>query len=425
MTKKALIIAGCFFSALAVVAQPQTREDLEKQKLQIKNEMAQLERLSKENDKAKQSASVAYKVASLKVSSQERMIETINKDIDILDNNIAGIQKDIRRYDRLLDTLKTEYARSMVYAYKNRNNYEFINFIFSAASFNDAMKRIAYLKSYRSYREMQGENILRTQELRRQRVEALGGVKIKKNAVLEDKSQEMDKLEKTKAEKDKYLAELKKQGKQLAIQYNAKKKQLTKVTNAINLAIKKAQDEAKKAAILAARASVKTTPVNPAPNPKSPKQPAAPKVSETFPLSPENEILNDKFENNRGRLPWPIQTGYILMGYGLSKLESGTDFVNPALSFGTEVGTPVKSVFNGVVSSVVGVDEMQVVIIQHGRYFTTYSNLSGVSVSKGQNVGAGQVIGRAAANDQGVGEVDFLLSNEKKNFDPEDWLKRR
>src|SRR5947199_5180171 len=122
----------------------------------------------------------------------------------------------------------------MVYVYTNRNNYEFLNLIYSAASFNDAMKRISYLKSYRSYREMQGENILRTQELRRQRVVALGGVKEKKNDVLEDKSKEMDQLEKQRAAKDKLLADLKKQGKQLTVQYNAKKKQLNIVTRSIN-----------------------------------------------------------------------------------------------------------------------------------------------------------------------------------------------
>ncbi|HMD00351.1 MAG TPA: peptidoglycan DD-metalloendopeptidase family protein, partial [Ferruginibacter sp.] len=323
------------------------------------------------------------------------------------------------------------YARSMVYAYMNRDNYEFLNFIFSASSFNDAIKRVTYLKSYRSYRQMQGENILRTQELRRERIEALGGVKEKKNSVLGDKNQEMVALEDQKQQKDKVLNDLKKQGKQLSAQYAAKKKQLGKVTNAIASAIKKAQDEARRKAIEdAKKLAAEKTPVKTTTNPtkavvSAPKK-VEPKQQQNFPLSAENEVLNEKFENNRGNLPWPVSKGYILMNFGPNKLPSGQAIVdNPGLSFGTDIGAPVMAVFNGTVTGVINVEEMQVVMIQHGRYFTSYSNLSNVSVSKGQTVTARQVIGRAMSNDDGVGEVDFIMSNERSNFDPERWLKSR
>ena len=71
------------------------------------------------------------------------------------------------------------------------------------------------------------------------------------------------------------------------------------------------------------------------------------------------------------------------------------------------------------------VDGMDVVIIQHGKYFTTYSNLSGVTVSKGQDVSTGQVIGRVAADIEGNGAVDFFLSTETSNVDPERWLHKK
>ncbi len=419
-----------FFSTFAA-AQPPTREELEKQRQQLKNDIEQTERMLNENKTKTRGTLGEYKVITNRVNLQERVIDNINRDIDLLDNNISGIQRDIHRYDRLLDTLKQEYAKSMVYAYKNRSNYDFLNFIFSAASFNDAIKRISYLKSYRNYREMQGENILRTQELRRQRIVALGGVKEKKSAVLEDKSQEMDKLEKQKQEKDKLLADLKKQGKQLNTQYAAKKKQLAKVSSAITAAIKKAQDEARKVALAeerarAAAAKLSTNPTTSTRPVTTTSKRAAPKEGTSVLLNQDNASLNEKFENNRGSLPWPVQKGYILMNFGPNKLPSGSAVVdNPGLSIGTDIGTPVKAVFNGTVSSVFNVDEMQVVIIQHGRYFTSYSNLTGVAVGKGQAVTSGQVLGKAMSNDDGIGEVDFIMSNEKSNIDPERWLKPR
>jgi len=420
-----------FFSAFAM-GQPPTREDLEKQRQQLKAEMEQMEHMMKDvNTKTKTTYSDA-KAISNKVNIQERVIDNINRDIDLLDNNIYGIQKDIHRYDRLLDTLKQEYAKSMVYAYKNRSNYDFLTFIFSAASFNDAIKRISYLKSYRNYREMQGENILRTQELRRQRIVALGGVKEKKSVVLEDKSKEMEKLEKQKQEKDRILADLKKQGKQLNAQYTAKKKQLSKVSNAILAAINKARADAIAKAAAEERARLANAPktsTNPGTNPRTltpTTKRATAKESTSVLLNQDNASLNEKFENNRGSLPWPVQKGYILMNFGPNKLPSGNAIVdNPGLSIGTDIGTPVKAVFNGTVSSVVNVDEMQVVIIQHGRYFTTYSNLTGVTVGKGQTVTSGQVLGKAMSNDDGVGEVLFIMSVEKNNIDPERWLKAR
>jgi len=425
-----LFTAATFFLFSAFAAAQPTREELEKQRQQLKAEIEQTEHMLNENKTKTKGTYIEWKGITNKVNLQEKVIDNINRDIDLLDNNIYGIQKDIRRYDRLLDTLKQEYAKSMVYAYKNRSNYDFLSFIFSSASFNDAIKRVAYLKSYRNYREMQGENILRTQDLRKQRVEALGGVKEKKSVVLEDKSKEMDKLEKQKQEKDRILADLKKQGKQLNAQYAVKKKQLSKVSNAITAAINKARADAiakaaaeEKARLANAAKTNTATTTNPRTVTPTTKRPVKEQASVL--LNQDNVSLNEKLENNRGSLPWPVQKGYILMHFGINDLPSGAKVDNPGVNVGTDIGTPVKAVFSGTVSSVVNIDEMQVVILQHGRYFTTYSNLSGVTVSKGQTVSSGQVLGKAMSNDDGIGEVDFIMSNEKSNIDPERWLRPR
>ena len=137
----------------------------------------------------------------------------------------------------------------MVYAYKNRSNSDFLNFIFSASSFNDAIKRITYLKSYRTYREMQGENILRTQELLKERIDELSGNKKKKSVVLQTQSKELSVLESQQNEKNELLSKLKAQGKELNNQIAAKKKQMQKVSNAIAAAIKRAQDIARREAL--------------------------------------------------------------------------------------------------------------------------------------------------------------------------------
>ena len=412
------------FTANAVIAQPPTREELEKQRLELKKEIEQTEKLLNENKYKTKVNSSQLALINNKVNLQDRIIENINRDIDLLDNNIYTLQRDINRYDRILDTLKQEYAKSMIYAYKNRGNYDFLNFIFSAGSFNDAIKRIAYLKSYRSYREMQGQNILRTQELRRQRIETMGGVKQKKSIVLETKDKEMTALENQQKEKDRIVAELKKQGKQLNNQIAAKKKQMTKVDRAIAAAIKRAMDDARKAALVVKEKT--NTDVKTNVNLSKKTTTKIKKALDVSPLlNPENVVLNEKFINNKGSLPWPVDKGKMIMHFGRNQLESGVIVDMTGISVATEVGSSVKSIFDGLVFRVINIDDMQVVIIQHGKYFSTYSNLENVNVKTGQDVKTGQVIGKTAPNLDGVGEVDFYMNDERNNLDPERWLLRR
>jgi septal ring factor EnvC (AmiA/AmiB activator) len=114
------------------------------------------------------------------------------------------------------------------------------------------------------------------------------------------------------------------------------------------------------------------------------------------------------------------------MGYDRQRIaDIDIDVVNPGITIQSEVGSQVKAVFEGEVSSVTNIDNMQVVIIKHGRYFSTYSNLTGVNLSRGQQIRTGQVLGRVAPNDEGVGSIDLIISNERGNMNPESWLRRR
>jgi len=446
MTKFIFSILALLTMSMSVYAQPKSREELEKQRQQLKQEIEETEKLLNSNKAQTKENLLQYNLISKKVNLQDRVIDNINRDLNMLDNNMYLISKDVRRYDLLLDTLKQEYAKSMVYAYKNRSNYDFLNFIFSSASFNDAMKRISYLKSYRNFREMQGENIVRTQDLRKKRIQDLNGTKQEKNKVLEVQSKEMVLLETQRKEKDRVIAELKKQGKQLNKQIAAKQKQMQKVNTAIAAAIRAAQEEARKEAMAKAAAEkkrlkeeadriAKANAANASTDVKSnptkttitttPKPTPAPKAAESVLLNSENTALNASFEKNRGSLPWPLDRGVILMHYGANTLPSGTIMDVTSVTISSEIGTAVKAVFDGTVTAVKPIEDMIVVIVQHGRYFTTYSNLSGVTVQKGQSIRTGQTLGRVAANFDGIGAIDFYISNETNNYDPEKWLKRR
>ncbi len=431
------ILATTMFTLLMIVAMAQPdKEALERQRSQLRKEIEQTEKLLNANKAETRANTLQYKLITQKVNLQDRMIDNINRDLLRLNNNIHSIQKDVNKYSRILDTLKREYAKSMVYAYKNRSNYEFLNFIFSAASFNDAIRRVSYLKSYRNYREIQGENILRTQEMRRKRMEELGATKQNKNQALDVQNKELQVLAQQQKEKDRILSELQKQSKTLNKEIAAKQKQMKKVASAIAAAIKRAQDEARKEAMAKAAAEERRRLAEEKANASSsgttnPKTTTATKpksvkpVGESVLLNTENVALNASFERNKGSLPWPVDRGTVIMHWGTNKMPSGATIVVNSVTIASEIGTPVKSVFDGEVTAIQTVEDMQVVVIQHGRYFTTYSNLSGVSVHKGQKVSTGQSIGKVTADFDGVGAIDFYMSNEVANFNPESWLRRR
>jgi len=436
MTKIFFSIFLLSILSLNVFAQPATREELERQRNQLKKEIEETENLLNKNKVQTKENLLQYNLISKKVNLQDKVIDNINRDLDRLNNSMYLISRDIYRYDRLLDTLKQEYAKSMVYAYKNRSSYDFLNFIFSAGNFNDAIKRISYLKSYRNYREMQGENIRRTQNLRKNKIVDLKGTKEEKNKVLDVQSEEMAKLEVQQREKDRILSQLKKQGKQLNKQIAAKQKQIQKVNNAITAAIKRAQKEAIEKAVIEKERlraeelkNKKSTDINEGAKvkkeiPKKVEAKVTPKT-ESILLNADNTILNNNFEKNRGSLPWPLDRGLVLMHYGKNTLPSGTIMDVTSVTISSDIGSTVKSVFDGTVTAIQQVEDMMVVIIQHGRYFTTYSNLSNVVVKKGQEIKTGQSLGKVATNFDGIGAIDFYISNETSNYDPEKWLRRR
>jgi septal ring factor EnvC (AmiA/AmiB activator) len=437
MIKLVFVVLACFSFGAHSFAQSAGQQDLEKQRQQLKREIEETQELLDKNKKTTKENLGQLALLNRKLNLQGNVIENINKDINLLDNTISRSQKDVSRLQVLLDTLKQEYAKSMVYAYKNRSNSDFLNFIFSASSFNDAIKRITYLRSYRNYREMQGENILRTQQLLKDRIDELSGNKKKKSVVLQSQSKELSVLESQQQEKNQLVAKLKEQGKELNNQIAAKRKQMQKVSNAIAAAIKRAQDVARKEALAKAKEeksrrnaeAKRDIADNKAPANTVTKAiaPRTTKSSEPSVLlgSAEEVKLNANFIGNRGSLPWPVDKGYMIMRFGPQKLDIGVTVDNPGITIGSDIGTPVKALFDGEVSSVTNIDNMQLVVLKHGAYFTTYSNLSGVGVSRGQSIRTGQVLGKVAPNDEGTGSIDLIISNEKGNLNPEGWLRRR
>lgn len=153
-----------------------------------------------------------------------------------------------------------------------------------------------------------------------------------------------------------------------------------------------------------------------------PDTPKAPKFAER---SGTTELSAD-FVSNRGNLPWPVDRGQIVGKFGIGqhpvlKIEVNNDGVDIA----TNRGTNAKAVFDGEVTQVISIPGgNRTVLLRHGTYFTVYSNLSYVSVKKGDRVKRGQEIGRIYTDSNGDTILNFQVRNGSAKQNPETWLSR-
>jgi septal ring factor EnvC (AmiA/AmiB activator) len=422
-----IIIFGFFLLILTSVVNGQTKEELEKRRKEIQQEIASLQKAQSDISKDKKLSLSELKLLENKLRSRYAVIENLNDEMDLIDNTIFSNNREIYRLQKQLDTLKQQYSRTIEYAYKNRSSYDMLNFIFTATSFNDAVKRATYLKSYRKYRHEQVDNINRTQKEVSDRIALLTLNKQDKSKVIEEQNQQKKLLESEKNEKNQFVAKLKVKEKEIEKEVAAKKKIEKSLQNSIAAIIKREIEAAKRKAEEDAKKAAAANVATPATKPATTNTPAATaRKTNVLENTPEVTKVSVGFENNRGNLPWPVDKATITSSFGRQRIE-GTKIEedNSGITIQTVSGAPVKAVFEGVVTTVYDVAGSQTVTIKHGKYFTTYFNMSSVSVSKGTKVTMGQVIGRAGENFDGEGEIVFMVNEELRFINPELWLKRK
>ncbi|MBC9933904.1 murein hydrolase activator EnvC family protein [Chitinophaga qingshengii] len=481
---KKIIPLVCFIWLLPAILvaqntgqQQPTRDELERRKKELQKEIEEANAQLKDTKKSTRESLGQLRALRDKITLRTRLINNINEEINFINGDINTAARDVKTLQKDLDTLKAQYAQLIVYAYKNRSSYDMLNFVFSAQSFNDAVKRFQYLKQYREYRRRQADNIVSTQEQLNQKIQSLEGQRVKRADALKTEQEQRATLEQDKKEKDEVLTKLKGREKELVADINQRNKDAQKVQAAIRAVIRreieearrkameeeaarrkaaeekrKREEEARKAALAAAEKAradaaaannnnaannppaAKPTPP-PAATPEPPKptpvpeKPAPTRSENVLEATPEALALSESFEANRGKLPWPVDAGNIIEHFGIHQHAVMEHITVPSdgIVIATTKGGAVKSIFDGEVKSVVVMPGSgYVIIIRHGQYFTTYVRLQTTRVKKGDMVKTGQVIGTASVNDiENTGEVELQIWKGVTKQNPEQWIRRR
>ena len=443
----------CLLLSVAAIGQKQVQYSSTKEELQVKSkalqaEIAETQRQLDDIKNNKKATMGQLRILQNKLAQRQSLIANINDELGDIDNDIRNSSKDIGALKQKLEQLKIRYAQSIRYAYETRSSYDMLAFLFSSADFNDAMRRMKYLKRFREFRKEQVEQIRTTEAQLQHKIGTLNSEKAQKDELLNSQVKQKQVLVAETTENQQAVEALKGKEKELAKKIEENKRVQARVNKAIQdyisreleAASRKAAEEAKKKSAADAKlhpngegtkntsGTSGKTPVagTVSPRVKQPKPVIEPEL-----LTPTEAALANDFAGNQGRLYWPVEKGYISGHFGVHPNPLYKDIIedNNGVDIQTSENAPVRAVFEGVVDKVFSVTgSQQIVMIKHGNFITVYNGLASVSVREGQHVSLKQQIGIVGKNDEDLPTINFQIwktvKTSKVKLNPESWISK-
>lgn len=386
-----LILAGILLFPLTGL--PQSKEELQKEKRQAQKQIELTNKLLNETRKGRKKSYNELLLLKKRISSRQELIDEINWEIDTIDQHISENQKVIDALKKDIEKLKERYAHMVRYAYKTKSSTNRLLFILAAEDFNQAYKRLAYLKDLAKFRREQADAIISMKASIEKQNEKMKENRKEKENLLKELGVEKEKLYHEKEEQNSVVKNLRKKEEQLEEKRKEQKRRAEQLQKEIEKLI---AAEAKK------------------------------NSGSSYSLTPEEKIISTKFGNNKGRLPWPVKSGVITSKFGRHPhpVIKGVHVNNNGVDIATSEGSTVRTLFDGEVRKVFNVPGYQnAVIIRHGSYLTTYTHLENVYVTVGDKVKAKQSIGTVHTNNQeGETVVHVEIWYGQKKLNPEQWL---
>lgn len=426
--KSTIVIIAFLLCSTLNWAQISKQQELEARKEKIINAILQYNGLLNIEKKKEKSVLTEIKEKNARIKLSQSLITTNETQVKYIANDISKNQNLIKSLTKELEILKADYAGMIVKAYKSRSQSSRVMFILSSQNFYQAYKRIQYMKQYAGFRKSQAEEIKIKQQKLNQAIVALKSKKEQREKVITQTAKEKEELEKQKQEKEKLVKVIQKDKKKYTAEIDKKEKekrdidrQIKKtIADAIAAANKKAAEKAKAEAkknnskTTTTTSAVKTTPVSSSTS------------SSKFILTAEGKVDSDNFKANRGKLPLPVEKGYISSPYGdhPHPVHKNLTIHNSGIEITAESGSYARAVFGGEVTQiqVIPGTNKKIVYILHGDFFTIYQDLDTVSVSTGDKISIKQKIGKIVTNSSGTATMKFFITQNTTTLNPSSWL---
>ncbi len=373
------------------------------------------------------------KLIETQVRDREELVQNVDNQIRGAELTISSKSQEVKLLQKKVLTLKEQYKRLLIYAYKHRNKYGKMMYIFSSSNYFEAVKRNNYLRRVSDIQRKQFKLIKQSQRFIKTEITSIKTEKEKKEELLVLKIEEKNKMLSDKEKKQQALNKLKKDETKLLADLKTAERQKTELKRRIKQAIEKEIAEAEaKARKEQQRKEAKAAPSGNNATTSSTANASAKPAEKKLVITETKEsvALSKNFESNRGRLPWPVLKGSIVEGYGKNPHPTIPNVYtnNNGIDIGAPRNAQVRSVFQGEVTSVLNIPGAgKVIIIKHGNYRTVYSNLQEVYVSVGANVGTKQAIGSLLTESEGGlstahFEIHQVINGTVQRINPTLWL---
>ena len=398
-----------FFSCLSSFSQ--TKRELEQQRKKLKKEISQVNTLLFNAQTKEKNVLEDLKDLTQKIAVRFALIEIINAETTLLATAIVKNKKEIEKLEKELAILKADYAGMIFKSYKSKSQQSRLMFVLSSQNFQQAYKRLEYMKQYTSFRKKQGEAIGMQTDIVRKMNDSLFFQKQLKDTLMLSEQDQKEKIELDKKDKERLVAAIKKKEskyrKEIENKIQAEKRLAEKIDKIIREEIAKANR--------LAREKLKNSGKNINKN--------------EFVLSPEARALAAKFELNKGKLPWPIEEGLITRRFGQQPHPTfpGITINSTGLHMVTRRGKSAAAIFDGNILNVLVTSEgRKNVLIQHGNYISSYNNLDKLYVRKGDVVKTGEKIGQIFTDKvSGKTTLIFVLYKNTTKLNPSSWILKR
>lgn len=388
------------FVMMAFAANCQSVESLEKKIMSIQKDIKLAEKLLKETSKDKQTSINQVSLLQTQINQRESLIKTYQNQINAINKDIQNNKAEIALLEKDLVLYRQEYANLIVINYRNSGKANNLLFIFSSEDFNQAIRRMRYVKELNGLIKDKIQEIDSTQIKINLQLEKNEKNKKDKETILANEKKERATLMKERDNLNKDIAALKKKEKQIQKDITAKEKQTGELRKQIEKIIAEEIRKAKEREETAKKSNTKPVDYN----------------------------LSNNFAQNKGKLPYPVEQGIITGKYGKTQHPTQKKVIinNNGVDITTSKGSKARSIFDGEVCSIITQGSNSVVLIRHGLYFTLYSNLDKIYVKNGDKVTTGQEIGRVHtdAND-GKTVIHFEIWQENRTtVNPALWIKK-
>ena len=186
---------------------------LKNEREQIKKKIAAQKQKLRNNERDVKKRLQNLMVINTEIADKRKTIDTIRRDINILDGNIGELGDQLVQLEKELNDRKTKFVKSMRYMHRNRSVQNQLMFIFSAKNFSQMYRRMRFMREYASYQRVQGEMVKAKQAELTKKQQELASAKQEKNTLLYKGEQKRRTLESKQEEQQSVVTSLQKEQK--------------------------------------------------------------------------------------------------------------------------------------------------------------------------------------------------------------------